>query len=85
MTPVSTPNSRATPLTDRAPGGVVSTTEREAGPDEEADRYGQGSLINDFEHEVATLLGKEEALFLPSGTMAQQIALQQIAVLRSQL
>jgi threonine aldolase len=57
------------------PRDVLAELAEEAGPDEEADRYGEGSLINDFEHEVATLLGKEEALFLPSGTMAQQIAL----------
>jgi threonine aldolase len=37
--------------------------------------YGQGALIEDFEREVARLLGKEAAVFMPSGTMAQQIAL----------
>jgi threonine aldolase len=47
----------------------------EAVGDEAPDRYGEGPLINDFECEVATLLGKEAAVFLPSGTMAQQIAL----------
>jgi len=57
------------------PRDVLADLAVEAGPDEKADRYGEGSLINDFEHEVAMLLGKEEALFLPSGTMAQQIAL----------
>lgn len=40
-----------------------------------ADRYGSGELITSFEAQVAALLGKEAALFLPSGTMAQQIAL----------
>jgi threonine aldolase len=45
------------------------------GEDEESDRYGEGALIADFEREVADLLGKEAAVFLPSGTMAQQIAL----------
>jgi threonine aldolase len=44
-------------------------------PDEQADRYGAGELIEGFEQEVASLLGKEAAVFLPSGTMAQQIAL----------
>ncbi len=39
------------------------------------DIYGQGDLINDFEKQVAELLGKEAAVFMPSGTMAQQIAL----------
>ena len=41
----------------------------------EGDRYGAGPLIADFEAELAALLGKEAALFLPSGTMAQPIAL----------
>ncbi|MDX1342374.1 MAG: beta-eliminating lyase-related protein [Reinekea sp.] len=42
---------------------------------EQADVYGVGALIEQFEQEVAALLGKEQALFLPSGTMAQPIAL----------
>ncbi|HEX5571112.1 MAG TPA: beta-eliminating lyase-related protein, partial [Ktedonobacterales bacterium] len=45
------------------------------GPDEQPDRYGGGPLIEDFEREIAALLGKEAAVFMPSGTMAQQIAL----------
>ncbi len=40
-----------------------------------ADRYGTGLVIEEFEAEVATLLGKEAAVFMPSGTMAQVIAL----------
>jgi threonine aldolase len=39
------------------------------------DIYGQGDLIGDFEKQVAELLGKPAAVFMPSGTMAQQIAL----------
>jgi threonine aldolase len=39
------------------------------------DHYGDGALVQSFEREVAELLGKEAALFVPSGTMAQQIAL----------
>jgi len=39
------------------------------------DLYGQGDLINDFERQVAELLGKPAGVFMPSGTMAQQIAL----------
>jgi threonine aldolase len=41
----------------------------------EPDRYGEGEYLNSFEHQVAKLLGKEKAIFLPTGTMAQQIAL----------
>jgi threonine aldolase len=43
--------------------------------DEQPDVYGSGALIEDFEAEVAALLGKEAGLFMPSGTMAQLIAL----------
>lgn len=42
---------------------------------EEADRYGTGHLIESFERKMAEYLGKEAAVFFPSGTMAQQIAL----------
>jgi threonine aldolase len=41
----------------------------------DADRYGGGTLAERLEGRVAELLGKEAALWLPSGTMAQQIAL----------
>jgi threonine aldolase len=42
---------------------------------DDPDVYGEGQVIEDFEQQVATLLGKEAAVFLPSGTMAQPIAL----------
>jgi threonine aldolase len=40
-----------------------------------ADAYGSGEDLSRFEGEVAALFGKEAAVFMPSGTMAQQIAL----------
>jgi threonine aldolase len=40
-----------------------------------ADAYGAGELITGFEARIAALLGKEAAVFMPSGTMAQPIAL----------
>lgn len=46
-----------------------------AGETEEPDIYGEGAIISDFEGEIARLLGKDSAVFMPSGTMAQQIAL----------
>jgi threonine aldolase len=46
-----------------------------AQPDEFPDRYGGGDLLESFEGEIARMLGKEAAVFMPSGTMAQQIAL----------
>lgn len=59
----------------RSPRNELATLIETIGADEEADRYGDGALINDFEAEIARLLGKEAAVFMPSGTMAQQIAL----------
>jgi threonine aldolase len=43
--------------------------------DEYPDNYGSGDYIAQFESEIAQLFGKEAAVFMPSGTMAQQIAL----------
>src|ERR1700682_3300327 len=57
------------------PRAVLADLVDEAGPDEEPDRYGEGSLIEGFERDVAAMLGKEAAVFMPSGTMAQQVAL----------
>lgn len=39
------------------------------------DNYGTGDYLSAFEAEVAELFGKPAAVFLPTGTMAQQIAL----------
>jgi len=41
----------------------------------EHDVYGDGTLITDFEQKIAALLGKESAVFMPSGMMAQLSAL----------
>ena len=43
--------------------------------EERFDRYGSGDRIERLEQRVAELLGKEAAVFMPSGTMAQPIAL----------
>jgi threonine aldolase len=50
-------------LADRAPEEVQS------------DRYGSGPLAERLEERIAGLLGMEVAVWMPSGTMAQQIAL----------
>lgn len=42
---------------------------------EDADTYGRGDYLAAFEAEIAEQFGKEAGVFLPSGTMAQQIAL----------
>jgi threonine aldolase len=39
------------------------------------DFYGEGEAVQTLEHEVANLLGKPAALFVPKGIIAQQMAL----------
>lgn len=41
----------------------------------DSDMYGAGQVIEQFQQQMASYLGKEAAVFFPSGTMAQQIAL----------
>jgi len=43
------------------------------------DQYGEDPTTNSLQQRVAALLGKEAALFLPSGTMANQVALRVLA------
>jgi threonine aldolase len=43
--------------------------------DPELDRYGRGGEVEALELDVAELLGKPAAVFMPSGVMAQQAAL----------
>ena len=38
------------------------------------DVYGEDPTVNELQRRVAELLGKEAALFVPSGTMANQVA-----------
>ena len=39
------------------------------------DQYGEDPVTNELQARVAALLGKEQAIWLPSGTMANQVAL----------
>ena len=41
----------------------------------EKDFYGQGGAVEELEEAFAKITGKENAIFLPSGTMANQIAI----------
>src|SRR6266700_1199833 len=59
----------------QTPQQVLSDLAASVDPGMLGDRYGEGEIINHFEAEVAALLGKEAAVFMPSGTMCQQIAL----------
>lgn len=58
----------------RIPAELAALAEA-ADPAQASDSYGAGGALDELEREVAALLGKPAALFLPSGTMAQQIAL----------
>ena len=51
--------------------------------DTEVDYYGVGGAVSALESDVARLLGKESALFVPTGTMAQQAVLRVHADRRS--
>src|SRR5215469_6471433 len=57
--------------------GPVSVADVIAGipADTVPDRYGDGGVVAELEAEIAGLLGKPAALFVPSGTMAQQAVL----------
>jgi|HubBroStandDraft_6_1064221.scaffolds.fasta_scaffold135638_2 threonine aldolase len=62
-------------LPRRAPHRILAELAALVPESLEADVYGEGEAIASFEREVAALLGKEAAVFMPSGTMAQPIAL----------
>lgn len=44
-----------------------------------ADDYSQGGVVMELEKRIAALLGKEAAVFLPSGTLANHLALRLLA------
>jgi threonine aldolase len=58
-----------------SPREALAALAEATGADERMDRYGSGERIERLERRVAELLGKEAAVFMPSGTMAQPIAL----------
>jgi threonine aldolase len=47
--------------------------------DVEEDNYLLGGIVQQFERQWAELLGKEAAVFMPSGTLANQLALRALA------
>jgi threonine aldolase len=59
----------------RSPHQILLDLAEFTPPEAKLDRYGQGQLIAAFEQQIAELLGKPAAVFMPSGTMCQQIAL----------
>jgi threonine aldolase len=54
---------------------ILKAALEEIDGDLESDMYGKGKIIEGFEKKMADYLGKDCAVFFPSGTMAQQIAL----------
>src|SRR6201997_1824312 len=62
---------RSDTVTRPSPGMRRAMAEAPVGDDQ----YGEDPSINALQERVAALLGKEAALFVPSGTMANQIAL----------
>jgi threonine aldolase len=51
------------------------TREREV----RADSFGAGGIVAEFEDRVAALLGKERAILMPTGTLANMLALDRLA------
>ena len=44
----------------------------------EADNYSNGGVVSELEERLANLLGKERAVFMPSGTLANQLAIRML-------
>ncbi|QES43053.1 threonine aldolase [Streptomyces venezuelae] len=61
------------PLTERL-SALAAAAPDVVGPEDPTDVYGN-AVVATLEGEVARLLGKEDAAFFPTGTMAQQVAL----------
>ena len=57
------------------PASALARLAEAVAEEEVSDRYGDGPIVETFQKRVAELLGLEAAVFMPSGTMAQQIAL----------
>ena len=50
-----------------------------------ADFYSRGSIVEELEKKVASLLGKEAAVYMPTGTLANQLAIRNLAGLNSRV
>lgn len=68
MTPI---DLRSDTVTRPSPPMRRAMAEAEVGDDQ----YGEDPSVDRLQQEVATVLGKEAALFLPTGTMANQVAI----------
>ena len=59
----------------RSPRDILHDLAEWTDPAIERDHYGRGELMADFETEMAELLGQEAAIFVPTGKLAQLIAM----------
>jgi threonine aldolase len=64
------------PLSSRAQIEALSAFEAERGV--ERDDYSRGGTVAELERTMAALLGKEAAVFLPTGTLANHLALRRL-------
>ena len=71
MTAIDPIDLRSDTVTRPSPGMRAAMAEAPVGDDQ----FGEDPTINLLQERVAALLGKEAALWLPSGTMANQVAL----------
>ena len=72
MTELSAPiDLRSDTVTRPSPGMRQAMAEAPVGDDQ----YGEDPSVNRLQERIAELLGKDAALFVPSGTMSNQIAL----------
>ena len=63
----------------KTPEGLVARlSEIVAGRGIEADNYSNGGVVRELEERFADLLGKEDAVFMPSGTLANHLALRML-------
>jgi len=58
------------------PAEVLAELQEEAARGGAGDRYGTGGVVTEVEEQVRDVLGAEAAVLFPTGTMAQQVALQ---------
>jgi threonine aldolase len=45
----------------------------------QADAYSRGGIVEELENKFASLLGKEQAIFMPTGTLANHLAIRKLA------
>src|ERR1700719_3598722 len=69
--PMTRVDLRSDTVTRPSPGMRRAMAEAPVGDDQ----YGEDPSVNRLQERIAELLGKEAALFVPSGTMANQIGL----------